>query len=971
MLLPRVLRVLHLLLLASAVPAGLAPAEAKADRLPPGLYRLHNHRDGHAAPPFYGLRLDGLRTGDASDVFSFDFDAPEAAVFLELTPTSARIFGTAWGGEDAGEHVERPEPWDLEMRYALAGSSGTEEGLRSSGPVGTNTGILRRRADGRLFTLEDAGGPPSFVIDRGHRAPPDVWTGRGWLKHSGAPERLADSDWLFEIAPASLPLQVEITDPPAGARLATRPIEVRGRWTLGHPAPMTGAAPEPTFLHWPLDESEGLRAQDATGGGRDALLGPAPTRAAGLRGGALDFDGVDDRLILAEGMSGLEGLSALTISLWLRSDRIGVDRGLLDTQHRASGHDDHLSLRYDAAGWGGGGTSLLKAGLRTTAGSSQIESSSHVQTTGWQHVALRWESGGEIELYLDGRLDPASYSQGPLDGTITGIETLLFGRGPKGRTWDGRIDEIRIDDRALAPSEIAALAAARPDPVPGAPHATPPRITLNGIEASVGERDFVAVAVPLDEGTNQLTAIAERLGDPSHSAQDSIDVVLDTQPPVVEIREPLDGSRLPPGSVRVEGRVEDASPIEQLALNGLALPLLPQAESPDGLFRGRFETMVPLAEGPLALEARATDVLGWTGSDRISIEGVVAEDSPPDGGVDDPPDDPPDDGPPDGGSGGSAPDDPLSVRILTPPEGAFVSSARVDVTGSVSDPAARVTLDGVGASLDGRSWRVAAVELSEGENRLRAEANRATETASDSRHLRFNASPRVVITSPPDDARSSAEAIDVEGYVDDPAALTDVNGVAARVDSGGRFRAFDVPLEPGPNRLVARAIDPFGALGRDEVGVRREEAGAGRLRVVLVSALPENESRQPGLGEEPGALRYLVVEDEIGFAEALRAAGLPPEQFEPPISEPARSQGSFHLFVFAELGLLGEPVRVPAASSFFFSFPDALPLLPISQLDDEIEEAGLVDEGLRDRLLPRDFEADGFARFSLFGGPTR
>lgn len=966
------------LLVLLLVAGWLMPGRAWSERLPPGLYRLHDHRDGRAAPPSYGLRLDGLLTGDPDDVFSFDFDGPGAAVFLELGPTSARLFGTAHGGLDVGNRFDGPELWDLEMRYALADPSGTAGRLESAGSPGSNTGTLRRRSDGRVFALEDIGGPPSFVIGSGHRTPAGVLSGWGWLKHSGAAERLPDSDWLFEIAPTDRELHVEIADPMAGARLRASPIEVRGTWSIGRPAPQADPPPEASFLLLPLDESEGIVARDATGQGRDGLLEPSPAWVDGPAGSALDFDGHNDRLAITEGARELEGLSALTISLWLRSDRIDVDRGLFDTRRRATGHDDHLSLRYDAAGWGGGGTSLLKAGLRTTAGSSQIESSSHVQTTGWQHVALRWESGGEIELYLDGRRDPTSYSEGPLTGTLTGVETLIFGRGPKGRTWDGLIDGIRIDDRALDPGEIAALAAA--GPAPGAVDAPAPRITLNGVEASVGDRDFVAVGVPLVEGPNRLTAIAETPDEPTISAQDSIGVVLDSRPPIVRIDLPADGARLEVGPAPVAGWVEDASPIERLILNGTPLMLTPDEEgqdpsdgdeTPTDLARHRFETIIELAEGPLALEARATDALGWTGSDRISIEGIVADDSPPDGGADDPPDDPPDEETPGGNPDGTPPEDPLSVRILTPPEDAFVSSARVDVMGSVSDPEAHVTLDGVAATVDGMAWIVSAVELAEGRNLLQATATRASQTASDSSHVRFNAPPRIVITSPRDDERLRSEVVDVEGHVDDPAALSDVNGVSAKVDSGGRFLALAVPLAPGPNRLIARAIDPFGGLGRDEVGVRREEAGAGRLRVVLVSALPENESRQPGLGEEPGAPRYLVVEDGSGFAEALRAAGLPPEQFEPPISEPARSQGSFHLFVFAELGLLGEPVRVPAVSSFFFSFPDALPLLPISQLEDELEEAGLFEEGLRDRLLPRGFEADGFARFSLFGGPTR
>ncbi|MCZ6682067.1 MAG: hypothetical protein O7B26_02715, partial [Planctomycetota bacterium] len=65
---------------------------------PPGCtrYRLHNHPDGGAAPPPYGLRLDGLLTGDQLDDVTFDFDDPQSAMVLDVCDDGTlHIFGQA------------------------------------------------------------------------------------------------------------------------------------------------------------------------------------------------------------------------------------------------------------------------------------------------------------------------------------------------------------------------------------------------------------------------------------------------------------------------------------------------------------------------------------------------------------------------------------------------------------------------------------------------------------------------------------------------------------------------------------------------------------------------------------------------------------------------------------------------------------------------------------------------------------
>jgi len=175
--------------------------------------------------------------------------------------------------------------------------------------------------------------------------------------------------------------------------------------------------------------------------------------SGGKAGGALEFNGVSDKVEEPSAGSYLNGLSAITVSLWVKSDVTGQDRGILFTREPTQS-DEELGIRYDESGTFGGGVSVIKASISATSGHTQIESTSNVQTMAWQHLALVWESGSTLKLYINGQLNPLRYDRGPVFGTVDGVQKLMLGRGTKGRYWDGLIDDVRIYDRALDANDI-------------------------------------------------------------------------------------------------------------------------------------------------------------------------------------------------------------------------------------------------------------------------------------------------------------------------------------------------------------------------------------------------------------------------------------------------------------------------------------------------------------------------------------
>jgi len=228
------------------------------------------------------------------------------------------------------------------------------------------------------------------------------------------------------------------------------------------------------LVHWTLDETQGTLVQDSAGDnhgtvyGAHARSGPSWRPGAGRVNGALECDGRDDYVVNQTIADRLNGLHALTVALWVRSDVTNTDRGFIHLED-PHGTDDR-GMRYDAQGGSGGGVNLIKIGVTSNApggrmpGRQQLESSSDIQTTEWQHVAMTWSSGRPLHLYVNGTLDTPTFNEQGLIGSLTGYTKLIVGRGGKygspstdARGWDGLIDDVRIYNRALGPEQIREL----------------------------------------------------------------------------------------------------------------------------------------------------------------------------------------------------------------------------------------------------------------------------------------------------------------------------------------------------------------------------------------------------------------------------------------------------------------------------------------------------------------------------------
>ena len=202
------------------------------------------------------------------------------------------------------------------------------------------------------------------------------------------------------------------------------------------------------IAYWPLDENSGAVVNDASGRGHHGAIRGAQW-TAGISGGALQFDGLDDFVQVPDAAElSFTRADSYSISAWVRvSELAGAWSGIV-TKSR------------DIRPWYG---LWISPGDRWTFGGDNL-AGRHVET-GWHHVVVLQDvATGQRRIYVDGVLDRVgtpSDSDGPGD-------LLLGGAAGVNEYFDGVIDEVRIYDRALSDFEIMFFAHEfddEPDPV--------------------------------------------------------------------------------------------------------------------------------------------------------------------------------------------------------------------------------------------------------------------------------------------------------------------------------------------------------------------------------------------------------------------------------------------------------------------------------------------------------------------------
>ena len=373
------------------------------------------------------------------------------------------------------------------------GAAGFEAAIeRSESPDGAVTddetiGYLAI-AGGVTGTFDDNAGSPvdyeGLVTPNNIEGWDDGCFGNGFSGAYGSPPQVVatmntrsndDGGWLrrCSLSASAIGLRVDEDVESDGER--SHPPETAGAVVFSRDFDAEFAGAPETLLEYRMeaDSWDGTTGEvaDATGNGRSGTAeGGATTAGANPATGGNpgtcrygEFDGDGDYVVDSDAGNYLNGLTGITVTAWVRNTADTPTDGGIFTTGTPQGQDNRLGLRYDAQGASTGNSANLKASVNTdqcAAGQDciQVETESGLQVQDqWQHVAMTWQSGDKIRIYIDGDEVQTTVvvGSGNLTGILDDVDFLRLGRSTNGSNdWQGQMDEFRVYDQALGDGKI-------------------------------------------------------------------------------------------------------------------------------------------------------------------------------------------------------------------------------------------------------------------------------------------------------------------------------------------------------------------------------------------------------------------------------------------------------------------------------------------------------------------------------------
>ena len=204
-------------------------------------------------------------------------------------------------------------------------------------------------------------------------------------------------------------------------------------------ATVIGGAP---VAAWGFDEGSGTTTADQSGNGHTGALSNTTWSTAGRYGNALSFNGTNAWVNVAD-TAALHLTSAMTVEAWVRPTTLGDWRTIAIKER--SGY-------YDWALYGNNDADVPAAHVFNTA-DREARGTATLAAGAWTHVAMTY-NGSALTLYMNGVQAATTPTSGALTANTGPLK--IGGNAIWGEWFSGLIDEVRIYNRALGPTEIQA-----------------------------------------------------------------------------------------------------------------------------------------------------------------------------------------------------------------------------------------------------------------------------------------------------------------------------------------------------------------------------------------------------------------------------------------------------------------------------------------------------------------------------------
>ena len=218
-----------------------------------------------------------------------------------------------------------------------------------------------------------------------------------------------------------------------------------------------------------LNEGSGPTAGDVSGEGNNGTLAGATWTPSGKNGGALSFNGSSGYVDLDNPVD-LQLTGSMTLSAWVNASSSPADDGQI------------VSKSTDSQGWQlksspDTGPQRFAVAISGVGGRAQRNSLTVRSLNTWYHVAGVYDAAARtLHIYVNGVLD-----DGLLTGTVPPAQTdaavdANLGRRTGGYYFAGRIDDVRIYNRALTGPEIVSDMSTAVGTPPVVPAPDPPGV---------------------------------------------------------------------------------------------------------------------------------------------------------------------------------------------------------------------------------------------------------------------------------------------------------------------------------------------------------------------------------------------------------------------------------------------------------------------------------------------------------------
>ena len=202
----------------------------------------------------------------------------------------------------------------------------------------------------------------------------------------------------------------------------------------GGPAGLVGA--------WSFDEPSGPTVADASGRGNPGTISGATRNASGRFGGALAFDGVNDMVTVSDAAS-LDLTTGMTLEAWVNPSALGS--AWRTAMLKEGGGLSYALYAHDGAGH--------SAGYIDQGTDRDVVSPAALPLNAWSHLAMSYD-GTTMRLYVNGAQVATRAQTGAI---VASTGPLRFGGNSVWGEWfAGRLDELRVYNRALTAAEVAA-----------------------------------------------------------------------------------------------------------------------------------------------------------------------------------------------------------------------------------------------------------------------------------------------------------------------------------------------------------------------------------------------------------------------------------------------------------------------------------------------------------------------------------